>query len=157
MFGSSPAVSRKGISGWNLLAKGGSGWGDRQVRAGSWDTWCSHSVPTSFLWLKKGCSVCHSQLRLHTRNVPRIPHMKVTEGPLVLINSHWLKMLFIKSFPYISQKVLEGDSEAKPLPKTAAGCLLATTSLTYPRTAIMRGILQYLTNNNPCSLNEICP
>lgn len=93
---------------------------------GNWDTWWSHSVLTSFLWLKMGCSVCNSLLRWHTTNVPRIPHMKVTEAPLVLINRHLLKMLFIKSFPYISQKFLEGDSEAKPLPKTAAGCLSAT-------------------------------
>lgn len=84
-------------------------------------------------------------------------HMKVTEVPLVLINRHLLQMFFIKSFPYILQKFLEGDSEGKPLPTTASGCLLATTSLTYTTTAIMRGILQYLTNNNPCSLNEICP
>lgn len=155
MFPSSPAVSRKGISGCSLLAKGDPGWGDRQVRAGSWDTWWSHSVLASFLRLKKGCSVSSSQLSLHTTNIPRILHMKVTEVPLVLTNRHLLQMFLIKSFPYIL-KFLERDSETKPIPTTAAGCLLATTTLTYPSTAIMRGILQYLTSNNPCSLNEIC-
>lgn len=44
MFLSSPAASTKGISVHNLLAKGGPGWGDTQVSAGSWDTWWSCSV-----------------------------------------------------------------------------------------------------------------
>lgn len=69
----------------DLLAKGGPGWGDRQVRAGSWDTWWSHSVLTSFLWL---CL----QFTAKTTPVPRIPHMKVTQAPLVLINRHLLKI-----------------------------------------------------------------
>lgn len=44
MFHSSPAISKKGISGCNFLAKGGPGWGDMQVNAGSWDTRWPHSV-----------------------------------------------------------------------------------------------------------------
>lgn len=137
----------------------------RAEGVGAWEAWSWPSDPNCCCRAKHKCCACvHIFLIIRTAwhasgySASIHGHIKVTEvGTPVLTNRHLLQMLFIKSLPYILLKFLEGDSEAKPLPTTAAGCLLATTSLTYTTTSIMRRIPQYLTNNNPCSLNEIFP
>lgn len=130
----------------------------RAEGVGAWEVWSWPSDPSCCCKAKgKCCSCVHVFLiirtALHASGYPASihGHIKVTEvGTPVSTNRHLLQM-FIKSLSCILLKFLEGDSEAKPLPTTAAGCLLATTSLTYTTTSVMRRIPQYLTNNNPCS------
>lgn len=118
---------------------------------GNWDTWWSHSVLTSFLWLKTGCSVCNSLLRWHTTNVPRIPPHEGDWGTLG-VNQQALAQDAVHQILSLYFTEVSGRRfRSKALTQNSCRMFVSNTS-----TAIMRGILQYLTHNNPCSLNEIC-
>lgn len=130
---------------------------------GAWGVWSWPSDPNCCCGAKgKYCACVHSLLIVGTAwhasgdSAPIHGHIKAIKvQTLMLTNRHLIQITFIRFLPYILQKFPEGDSESEALPPTAAECLLPITSLTYTPTSIMRRIPKYLTNNNPCSLNEI--
>lgn len=147
------------ISPHHKVAQEHLGWAGHE---GAWEAWSWPSDPNCYCRAQGKCCACvHTFLTIGTAwhasgySASIHGHIKATEvGTPVLTYRHLLQMLFSKSLPCILLKFLEGDSEAKPSCTTIAGCLLAT-SPTYTTTSVMRRIPQYLTNNNPCSLNEI--